>query len=245
MGKKTKRGRRLPHAARRGVQAMFDSEKPSSKKKRSCGNCSACCTVLGLRLDGPDGKNTVKKERHTPCQYLRKPKGTQKGGCGIYEARPIDCVAYKCYWLEGFGENRDRPDRLGMIADSSNGIIRGIHALTGIKAIAVHEVWPGANKDPRFRAAVTGMIQRDLAVLYQGTGNLPPVMALPKMMPKLQAALDTLNAAADTADEHATHTEPHAACPVCVGVCPAHGSEPLSICTVCQKVAVAQQPQHN
>ena len=236
-------GRRLPVMQRQSVLAMFDQGK-SSAKNRTCGTCSVCCTVLKVRLDGPDGPDTVTKPAHTRCQHLRKLKPSQKGACGIHFKRPTDCAVYKCYWLEGFGEKRDRPDRLGLLMDSSEGIVRGIHALGGIKSVVIHEVRPGANRDPRFRAVIAGVISRNIAVLYRGSGkDLPPVMASEAILDKLNRTMAALNNSSTLAAEHFAdgHAEHNDVCPVCVGLCPAHLGYPSEVCEVCQLVATGRE----
>jgi hypothetical protein len=73
--------------------------------RRSCGECSLCCTVL--RVDDLD------KLGGTPCAYLRR----EGSGCSIHQRRPEICRAYRCFWLKGGLEDDDRPDRLGAVID--------------------------------------------------------------------------------------------------------------------------------
>jgi Fe-S-cluster containining protein len=75
---------------------------------RACGDCSLCCTVL--RVD------ELRKLGGVPCRELRAP-GPGGGCCGIHERRPAVCRAYRCLWLQGGLEERDRPDRLGAVLD--------------------------------------------------------------------------------------------------------------------------------
>lgn len=228
-------GKTLPAAT---IKHLFDHTKASAKG-RVCGTCSACCTVARVRLDGPDGPNTILKESGARCPNLRHLKPGKKGACSIYASRPDDCRAYTCYWLEGFGEKRDRPDRLGMTMDTSNGIIHGVYALAGVTCVSVSEVYPRSHKNPRFRAVLTGLVSRDIGVFYSGTGrDIPPIMAKPKLMSKIQAAMATLDTAALQADEHdeAGHPEKADLCPICQDVCPAHPTKPSPICGICVRV---------
>ncbi len=71
---------------------------------RECGVCSLCCTVL--RVDD------LEKLGGTPCVHQR-----EGGGCGIYEARPGICRAYRCLWLQGGLRDADRPEALGAVLD--------------------------------------------------------------------------------------------------------------------------------
>jgi hypothetical protein len=69
-----------------------------------CGECTACCDVLGVRELG--------KPYFARCSHLDK-------GCGIYETRPDTCRAYRCVWHLGLlGDRPDfRPDKLGILLE--------------------------------------------------------------------------------------------------------------------------------
>jgi len=71
---------------------------------RSCGPCRACCKPFAV----PE----VGKHDAGWC-----PKSTQFHGCTIYETRPIACKKFACIWLNGKGEENDRPDLLGVMMD--------------------------------------------------------------------------------------------------------------------------------
>ena len=74
---------------------------------RTCGECVACCTYVGIAA-------------------LQKPKGNHcehecaGGGCAIYEDRPPECAAWYCAWRMGYGEATDRPDLSGVIVTLGN-----------------------------------------------------------------------------------------------------------------------------
>lgn len=68
---------------------------------RHCGECTACCTLLGV----PE----LEKARYTPCEH-----DTGKS-CGIYEQRPPSCRAFQCIWLQGLVPLEERPDKTGII----------------------------------------------------------------------------------------------------------------------------------
>ena len=76
---------------------------------RSCGLCTACCTVLGVPSIG--------KAAGEKCKHL-----TDKG-CGIYDARPAECRTYFCLWADekaaGLTPDWGRPDRTGLILQSA------------------------------------------------------------------------------------------------------------------------------
>ncbi|HTH97299.1 MAG TPA: hypothetical protein VL574_07750 [Stellaceae bacterium] len=71
---------------------------------RSCGECTACCSVP--EIDFPE----LKKPARVLCQHS---SGT---GCGIYDHRPAGCRDFYCVWrhIEAMPD-RTRPDQLGMM----------------------------------------------------------------------------------------------------------------------------------
>lgn len=95
---------------------------------RSCGECSACCTVLGVvDLEPP-------KPDYTRCVDCRP-----SGGCARYDTRPPTCAGYVCGWLHGWGADEDRPDKLGLILEPWNKPADG-----GGPGVIAREVRPGA-----------------------------------------------------------------------------------------------------
>jgi hypothetical protein len=72
---------------------------------RSCGECTACCTVLGIK--------ELSKPPHAPCVHLKS--GCDGSGCGIYPNHPPECSDYSCLWHAGWGNYADRPDQSGFI----------------------------------------------------------------------------------------------------------------------------------
>lgn len=73
---------------------------------RDCGECSACCRLPEI--------SEINKPANTPCKHLCS-KGYE---CKIYRGRPKMCADYKCCWLSGFGKNKDRPDKSGVLVES-------------------------------------------------------------------------------------------------------------------------------
>ena len=72
--------------------------------RRSCGDCTLCCTVLRVDEIGKlGGEDCVHQQAH--------------GGCAIYSTRPNVCRGYRCLWLSGGLGDADRPDRLGAVLD--------------------------------------------------------------------------------------------------------------------------------
>src|SRR5262249_22161650 len=70
---------------------------------RSCGACTACCTVPNIK--------TLGKPSGCDCEHLTP------GGCGIYPDRPEACREYHCLWRMGWGRPEDRPDRSGVLLE--------------------------------------------------------------------------------------------------------------------------------
>lgn len=100
-----------------------DTEPEVMTAARACGDCRACCTVLGVV--------ELAKEQHRRCHHVGP------GGCAIYETRPGSCAGYVCGWLGGaYGKGQSsRPDRLGVIVDKP---------LPSEPRVLVREVWRGA-----------------------------------------------------------------------------------------------------
>ncbi len=100
---------------------------------RSCGECSACCTVLGVRdLEPP-------KPDYVACSDCRP-----GGGCSRYTTRPPTCEGYQCLWLTGaLGDDEStRPDRLGLVFD-----VYDTPADGGEPGIYARAVWPDAPRE--------------------------------------------------------------------------------------------------
>jgi hypothetical protein len=127
---------------------------------RSCGDCQACCTVVGVQ--------ELSKPHWTRCRHQC---GT---GCAIYEERPRSCRGYSCLWAAGLldGDERRRPDRLGIIFDlrtaehtASNSVRPGDRVV-----IQVWEVWPGALDQPTAAGLVNRIAEKCLvAVRHYGS----------------------------------------------------------------------------
>ncbi len=85
--------------------------------KRTCGECSACCTTHAV----PDLK-PVGKPAGVACSKLCAQ------GCGIYQTRPGSCRAFECGWLQdttGAMPDSARPDKLGLVLSMMYGTAFG------------------------------------------------------------------------------------------------------------------------
>ena len=88
-----------------------------------CGECRACCTVLGVAA--------LKKDENTTCQH------ECSAGCAIYKDRPKECATYECFYhisYPNFSESF-RPDKLGVIVE--------INECNGQKAVFAREIEKG------------------------------------------------------------------------------------------------------
>ncbi|HEX4146484.1 MAG TPA: hypothetical protein VHY91_23490 [Pirellulales bacterium] len=105
---------------------------------RVCGDCTACCTVMGVVELG--------KANYQRCLH-------ECGRCTIYEARPSVCRTWSCGWLLGAieGDERRRPDRLGLMFNSEH--------LAGKPVTVAYEVWPGAGRQPNSKYLLGKMSQ--------------------------------------------------------------------------------------
>lgn len=88
--------------------------------KNGCGQCTACCTTLGIRGQGAG----LDHEPGSPCpQTIEACRPISGGGCKIYgqDSRPLFCKNFECAWTDG-GLGKDpsyRPDRLGLMVTMS------------------------------------------------------------------------------------------------------------------------------
>jgi len=88
---------------------------------RACGSCRGCCLPWAV----PE----VGKLDATWC-----PESTPCNGCRIYSTRPVACKKFACAWLNGKGEESDRPDILGVMMD-----IEDIQL--GSKEVCIFHLW--------------------------------------------------------------------------------------------------------
>ena len=118
--------------------------------RRTCGPCTACCTVMGV----PE----LEKGLHETCEHVG-PRG-----CRIYADRPASCRSFACQWLRGLLEvdgSLDpalRPDRCGVIFDYQPGTPFG-------DVYTAWEVEPGASLRGPAADVIGGLAERFLVVV--------------------------------------------------------------------------------
>jgi hypothetical protein len=119
---------------------------------RACGNCQACCTVVGVQ--------ELHKPHWTRCEHQCAT------GCAIYPDRPRTCRGYSCLWAAGLLDGEEhRPDQSGIILDlrsqsSSDSVRPGDRVL-----IQVWEVWPQALDRPEVAALVKRIAESCLVIV--------------------------------------------------------------------------------
>lgn len=76
--------------------------------KRQCNGCTLCCTTAEVR--GKDFFKPIGEDCIHQCN-----------GCKIFEqeSRPEVCNTFQCAWLRGFGDTKDRPDKIGVLPSIS------------------------------------------------------------------------------------------------------------------------------
>jgi hypothetical protein len=94
-------------------------------KKRSCGECSACCKTHGVI--------EINKMPNVWCTHCKVGKG-----CKIYKKRPESCQRFKCSWLSGIGDDSERPDKVRVVQ-----MYAGIAGIDG-PALCLWEVEDGS-----------------------------------------------------------------------------------------------------
>ena len=62
-----------------------------------------CCKLLDI--------DAVETKAGEWCQHC-----DIGNGCAIYKDRPADCRQFKCLWLEGYGDESERPDKSKVVA---------------------------------------------------------------------------------------------------------------------------------
>lgn len=124
---------------------------------RSCGDCTACCSVKSVRELG--------KPSQTACRHLCQ------NGCAIYEARPTSCREYACLWRQGLieGDERRRPDNLGVLID-----YEPFARMPGTVRLVVWEMVPGAAHSQKVQYVINKLLatyRQIKAVAYCAAGQ--------------------------------------------------------------------------
>jgi hypothetical protein len=127
--KKTKKQMRLKQK-RKVARVKKQVEKKRAKvrldiveagKRRTCGQCQACCEVMRVK--------EIEKSGFKKCEHQCTV------GCSIYNDRPSSCQEFSCSWLDGVFDEEARPDKLGVMFYTDNGtrVQEGLLIATEIK----------------------------------------------------------------------------------------------------------------
>lgn len=115
-------------------------ERIGPRTDRTCGDCRLCCKVLQItevrNAPGPgyeeqaDGRFAFLKPSGKWCQFAGR------GGCSVYDEKPMSCADYHCGWLQGIGEDEDRPDKIKVVINIEETQEYGVLAV-------LYESYPG------------------------------------------------------------------------------------------------------
>jgi hypothetical protein len=127
---------------------------------RSCGECTACCSVKGVAELG--------KPSQAACRHLCG------SGCGIYPLHPKSCRDYACLWRQGWikGDELHRPDKLGVLID-----YEPYARIPGSVLLVIWEITPGAAQSHQVRFIVDQLLathEQIRAVAYCAAGQRTP-----------------------------------------------------------------------
>lgn len=106
--------------------------KPRAQKpERTCGECRACCVVLGF--EAAPGESSFTKPPNSPCRHLIQI------GCEVYRERPSVCRRFECAWISAPNlPEALRPDRCGVLFCTND------HPDGEGYAVFAYELQPGA-----------------------------------------------------------------------------------------------------
>lgn len=144
---------------------------PSVEPPRACGPCNACCDFPAVPSLGK------------PVCSLCVHAGA--AGCAIYEARPAECRAYRCLWLDGDVLVEDRPDLLGLVLDVPS-LIEDHPDYAGVPVVCAREVAHGSSAGAR-AAATIARLSRSFVVRVTTYGG-PTRLVGPRHLIELLAA---------------------------------------------------------
>lgn len=144
------------------------------QKKVKCGDCNACCVVLGVTEIG--------KEEFQECPHIFW------RGCGIYDTRPSECRNYKCLWLDSFSDEGIllRPDHLGVILD-----VAEVKKL-GVPVLVVREVRPKVFEDPNVQVLVKAAAKSINSLIYLRRGRGQASVIIPDWLSHLRGRITGL-----------------------------------------------------
>ena len=155
---------------------------------RICGQCTACCLILGVV--------ELNKPAHTKCSHC-----TPGAGCGIYDTRPKECADFQCGWIQGFGDEEDRPDRLHAVLVNTT----PVKAAGGTLAFVFHLDYRGWQRPSARLCGIRDAIVKSgaICIWVHGT-HARRVFGPPAVMHQLRAFFAEQNAAVEEIDPAAS-----------------------------------------
>jgi hypothetical protein len=141
---------------------------------RKCGECRACCVVLGF--DARPGEAPFAKPAGIACPHLCP------SGCGIYTQRPPVCIRFQCAWLQVPSLPASlRPDRCGVLFAMNDNILGEGHAVYAYELVA-----DASDHDPA--ATVLEEVAHEATViLVRADGRREVLSADPALQARLEA----------------------------------------------------------
>lgn len=154
---------------------------PIAKTPQTCGDCSACCFVLGVER--------LQKSSWQACEHHSKKKH-----CKLHntEQRPLECSIYECLWLAGMGQRKDRPDRLGLVFDIPDTLHSPLYE--GIQVAVCREVRPGALESKRGRKILNHFQANNAVILIVASGKRRRLTGKEALVMKIGQRLAASNA---------------------------------------------------
>ena len=140
---------------------------------RTCGDCRACCIVLGFEAR-PD-ESPFEKPAGEPCPHLCP------GGCGVYADRPPVCGRFRCAWLQETSlPPALRPDRCGVLFAMNDNVLGDGFA------VYAYEVHPGASdRDPAL-SLLHEVAEQATVILVRADGRREVWSADPEVQARLE-----------------------------------------------------------
>lgn len=126
--------------------------------RRECGECRACCVVLGFEARA--GEAPFAKPAGEPCPHLIQI------GCAIYDERPAVCRRFQCGWIQADNlPDELRPDRCGVLFCTNDNVYGDGYA------VYAYELRPGA-ADGDLPRWLIGELLRELPVILVRDGEV-------------------------------------------------------------------------
>jgi len=127
---------------RKGVKlTQRDPAQRPHEPDRPCNGCTGCCQAFAIPA--------LNKPTMVMCHFVGAiPELGGKQGCTIQEDKPDECDSFQCMWVWGYGGERHRPDKLGLVAK-----LRADE-----NTVDVLELWPDAAESPAAKAFLNWML---------------------------------------------------------------------------------------